>query len=102
VHRFFFDIDDGDTSTVDDEGILFRDLDEARAAAIITLVEIARECMPGDGLLRDSTIEIRNDADKALLQVVVSLHVTSEASANREMREHAAEADDDCRNADDG
>jgi hypothetical protein len=74
--RYFFDIDDGDGSTIDDDGTDFDNLDRARDGAIVALTEIAHDSMPRDGTRKDIVAAIRDDGGTVVLRVVVSLSVT--------------------------
>ena len=70
--HYFFDIDDGDRRTRDDEGL---DLDgpaAARMEAIRALPDVARDVMP-DGDHRTILATIRNEAGKAIFRAELSL-----------------------------
>jgi hypothetical protein len=72
--RFFFDIADGPETGVDDEGLEFPDLESARANALATLGEIARDELP-DGDHRDFQIAIRDESGQVLLTATLALRV---------------------------
>ncbi len=57
--RYFFDIDDGDISTEDDEGLELEGPREARNRAIAVLPGIAREVLP-DGDRREFIVTVRD------------------------------------------
>jgi predicted regulator of Ras-like GTPase activity (Roadblock/LC7/MglB family) len=72
--RFYFDITDGPKTGRDDEGLEFRDLKAARAAALATLGEIAKDELP-DGDRRDFQISIRDESGEILLKALLALRV---------------------------
>ncbi len=69
--RYFFDIDDGDTSTEDDEGVEFSDLQEARDRAIGVLPNIARDILP-DGDRRDFVITVKDACGKPIFRATLA------------------------------
>jgi hypothetical protein len=74
--RFFFDITDTGKASPDGEGTEFPDLHAARAAALRTLGEIAKDELP-DGDFRDFVIAIRQDDGPVLLSASLSLKVAT-------------------------
>ena len=74
--RYYFDISDGPETGVDDEGVEFPDIGAARATALRTLGEIARDELP-DGDRRDFQISIRDEAGQILLKATLALRIES-------------------------
>ena len=61
--RYYFDLHDSDDGVFHDrEGQELSDDEQARVQAAHTLTEIARDCLPKDGLLRDLRVLVRTDA----------------------------------------
>ena len=70
--RYFFDIDDGERHLRDDEGWEYPGLQEACAAAIRTLPDIARDgVLAGDR--QDIVATVRDAGNQMLLRVTLSL-----------------------------
>lgn len=65
--RYFFDIDDGEQKTQDDQGIELPDRETAREQAIGVLPDVAREVLP-DGNRRTFICRVRDDADKVIFE----------------------------------
>jgi hypothetical protein len=57
--RYYFDIDDGERVTRDDEGHDYGDRDGMKAAAITVLPEIASDVLP-DGDQRTFSVQVRD------------------------------------------
>jgi hypothetical protein len=73
--------DTGDSSR-DSEGVEFPSLKEARAEALRTLGEIARDELP-DGDRRNFVIQMREKSGPPILSVTLTLHVeTHEPNSN--------------------
>jgi hypothetical protein len=70
--RYFFDIDDGERRSLDEDGLEFASPWEARANAIAVLPDIAREVMP-DGDRRDLVSSVRNEGGDVLFTAKLSL-----------------------------
>ena len=70
--RFFFDIFDGESLWVDDEGTEHATLDAARREAVETLTQISRESFaPGKAVL--ISIDIRPEQGVAVERVTIAL-----------------------------
>lgn len=70
--RFFFDVQDGDHTTHDEDADFLQDRDAARKAALISLVEIVDSLMP-DGNQREITTRMRDETDKEIFVGRMSL-----------------------------
>ena len=70
--RYFFDIDEGEHHLRDDEGWECPGLQEACAAAVRTLPDIARDGVL-DGGRQDFVATVRDAGDRMLLRVTLSL-----------------------------
>ena len=68
---FFFDVDDGERRTLDDQGTEFPGLKEARDGAIRALPDVARDLLP-DGDRRDFTVTIKDADGRALFRASLS------------------------------
>ena len=71
---YYFDIKDGPDGGRDEDGMEFPDLETARATALRTLGEIAKDELP-DGDCRDFHISIRDERGAILLKATLSLKV---------------------------
>jgi hypothetical protein len=72
--RYYFDIRDGEYVQKDNEGTVLRGLAEAKAQAVKTLPDIARDEIPyGDQ--REFVIEIKDENGRPLVTVRLSLVV---------------------------
>lgn len=62
--RYYFDIHDGDQSSVDEEGRDFRDLDEVQVEAALSLADMARDAIRAGGKtsIYRIAIHVRDDA----------------------------------------
>ncbi|MBI1181430.1 MAG: hypothetical protein GC201_12815 [Alphaproteobacteria bacterium] len=69
--RYFFDIDDGESSTEDDEGLMLDDREQARLYAIGALPTIAEEVLP-DGERRTFVIVVRDETRRAIFRASLS------------------------------
>lgn len=58
--RFYFDVNDGRTRSVDSDGVTFGSLDEARKAAIRELSLIIRDDLP-DGERESYVVSVRDE-----------------------------------------
>ncbi len=65
MNRYFFDIRDGDSVSVDDIGIDCASLEDVRFQAIDALPEIAREELP-DGDYRVFEVQVRDATGKPI------------------------------------
>jgi hypothetical protein len=72
VPRFYFDIDDGDRSIDDDEGLVFADIMAARAQAIAVLPEIARDHV-GTSDRQDFVSVVRDERGRPVFRAKLSL-----------------------------
>ncbi|VVT34335.1 conserved hypothetical protein [Rhizobium sp. EC-SD404] len=59
--RYYFDVVDGTQLDRDDQGIDYRDIAEARIAAMDGLGDITREILP-DGSRRSVVVKVRDEA----------------------------------------
>ena len=71
--RYYFDTYDGERFIPDEDGIVLRGLDEAKAEAMRALPDMAKEATV-DGA-RDFVVEVRDEAGRKLLRVRLSLVV---------------------------
>ena len=69
--RYYFDIDDGETASEDDEGLELSGLAEARYRAISVLPNIAQEVLP-DGDEREFSVIVRDSKGAALFRAALS------------------------------
>ncbi len=69
--RYYFDINDGEIATGDDDGHSFADAETARRVAITTLTEIVSEALP-DGANRDFTVKVRNEHGDPVFEAALS------------------------------
>jgi hypothetical protein len=70
--RYFFDIDDGDRSSLDEDGLELSGPWEARFNAIAVLPDIAREVLP-NGRHRELVTTVRDDRGTALFKAKLTL-----------------------------
>jgi hypothetical protein len=70
--RFFFDIDDGDRTYRDDEGLNFSNAKSARDNAVSALPDIARDAMP-DEERRDFMVTMRDESGKPIFRASLTL-----------------------------
>lgn len=71
VPRFFFDIADGGL-IIDDEGTEYPDAHAARAAAIATLPDVARDVI-GESKSREVIVLMRDESNRALFTASLTL-----------------------------
>ncbi len=69
--RYYFDIDDGETASEDDEGLELSGVAEARYRAISVLPNIAEEVLP-DGDEREFSVTVRDAAGAPLFRAALS------------------------------
>ena len=74
--RYFIDTSDQSTFCRDGEGRDYDSLEEAKAMAVKTLPDMARDELP-DGDARTFLAIVRDANGRAVLQAGLSLHVTS-------------------------
>ena len=72
--RYYFDIRDGDYVQKDNEGTVLGGLAEAKAQAVRTLPDIARDEVP-DGDQREFVIEVKDENGRPLLTARLVLAV---------------------------
>ncbi len=72
--RYYFDFDDEDRRTWDDEGIDLLDLETARADLMEAMGEITKDVMP-DGNRRDLIGVVRDETGTPVLRATFSLRV---------------------------
>ncbi len=70
--RYFFDIDDGKTHSVDDIGVEIRDRKQIEIQAVEVLPDIAREELPSD-LEREFTVRVRDSTGKPIFHASLIL-----------------------------
>ena len=71
--RYYFDVQDGDRFIPDDEGVVLRGIEEAEAEALTALPDIARGAKVNG--VRDFVVEVRDESDRKLTRVRLSLVV---------------------------
>jgi hypothetical protein len=76
--RYFFDTRDNGTFIQDDLGIDFADLDAVKAQAAVSLVELARDVLPGS-IKRVLSVEVR-DAIQPILRDVLTFEAIALAN----------------------
>jgi hypothetical protein len=74
--RFYFDIRDGESLVVDEVGLEFPTVNEARDDASRTLGQMMKEAMP-DGQHHDVAVEVRGDDKRPLFRVQITFEVHS-------------------------
>ena len=70
--RFYFDIHDGDDFIPDHEGIDLEGVEEAKAEAVNTLPDMARDGLP-EGDSRDFVVIVRDETDRPVWRVRLAL-----------------------------
>ena len=70
--RFYFDINDGDDFIPDHEGIDLEGVEDAKAEAVNTLPDMARDGLP-EGDSRDFVVTVRDETDRPVWRVRLSL-----------------------------
>ncbi|MGE0668008.1 MAG: hypothetical protein AB7O49_15740 [Sphingomonadales bacterium] len=65
--RYYFDIDDGDVATEDDDGTELQDLAEARHHAIAVLPNLARDVLP-NGDRREFKVTLRDASGRRVFR----------------------------------
>ena len=70
--RYFFDIDDGDACSPDDEGIECEDLRAAECMATESAASIARQELPKSDA-GTVTIDVRNDHKQRIFSVTLAM-----------------------------
>ena len=70
--RFFFDIQDQGSSSVDDLGIECATRSDARIAAIDALPDVARDALP-DGDHHIITVTVRDEAHRTIFRASLTL-----------------------------
>jgi hypothetical protein len=70
--RYYFDFRDGETDARDEVGLTFKDLKEARDAAIKLLPDVAHEELP-DGDQHVFSVRIRDESGRYLFFATLSL-----------------------------
>jgi hypothetical protein len=74
--RYFFDVDDGFSHTIDDEGLECETLEAAKSAAVEALPEIAINVLPA-GDSHHVAVRVQAEDGTAILTAVLSLAVTT-------------------------
>jgi hypothetical protein len=72
--RFYFDVLDGDSFSCDDEGLQLESLNVAEDEAILTAVQIGRDCLP-KRLSPELCVRVRDEHGQPVLTVAVSMMV---------------------------
>lgn len=80
MHRFYFDLYDGDHFTPDPQGVELPSVEIARQEATRTLSEIAAQEIPGDGPRRLFRIVILDASRMVLSEVRIDFHATQSTS----------------------
>ncbi len=70
--RFFFDIDDGDHLTRDDEGMVCESRQKLGDAAVAVLPEIASDELP-NGLNRTFEVKVRDEQGRYVFSATLTL-----------------------------
>ena len=70
--RYFFEIDDGELHTTDEEGLELPDLKAARDEALGVLPEIAQG-MPPEGDRQDLTAVVRDESERKVVIATLAL-----------------------------
>ena len=73
VPRYFFDTDDGDQRSEDEQGLEFADDEAARREAIAALPEMARDKLP-NGDHRDFSVRVRDEAGNVIYTACLALN----------------------------
>src|SRR4051812_22824027 len=71
MHRFYFDIDDGDQVIRDNEGLVFDDLATACREAVKALPDVAHDVLP-DGVEKLISASVRDAAGSILFRAVLA------------------------------
>lgn len=71
MRRFYFDINDGEFASGDEEGQLCESAEIARREAIRTLAEIVIEMLP-NGDNRDFTVRVWNDSGEPIFEALLA------------------------------
>jgi hypothetical protein len=72
--RFYIDIHDGDDFIPDHQGIDLEGVEDAKAEAVNTLPDMARDGLP-EGDSRDFVVTVRDETDRPVWRVRLSLVV---------------------------
>lgn len=72
--RYYFDVDDGESVTVDEIGLEIYGMDQVHDEACRTLGEIAKDNLP-DGSTRQFKIAVRDDQGRTVLRASLALSV---------------------------
>lgn len=75
--RFYFDLDDGDHRTIDDEGMELTSLDEAKRRAIAVLPAMARDVLP-DGDIHVVVADVRDESGRGRIRATLTLVVETQ------------------------
>jgi hypothetical protein len=70
--RYYFDIDDGESLTEDDDGLLLADIEDVRKHAIAALPSLAEEVLP-DGDRQRFSVTVRNERGVPIFRASLSL-----------------------------
>jgi hypothetical protein len=72
--RFYFDVREGTSFTLDEEGLEFESLDAAERMAAEAAAEIGQDRLP-KGDARHVTVELKNEHRQRVLTIKVSMNV---------------------------
>jgi hypothetical protein len=72
--RYYFDIRDGEYVQKDNEGTLLNGLVEAKAQAVKTLPDIARDDTPRDGY-REFVVEVKDENGRPVMRARLTLAI---------------------------
>jgi hypothetical protein len=75
--RYFFDLQDDDGTSVDEEGLEFSSLRRVQEEAACSLVDVARDAgMSRDSnIMRNLAVTVRNESGMTVLQVRMNFEV---------------------------
>ena len=73
--RYFFDTNDGEAPVRDSRGYELKGIEAARRFAQDALTDMARDTVPNGGPEKTMTVEVRDEAGKAVLRASLVLTV---------------------------
>jgi hypothetical protein len=88
--RYYFPTWDGDRLSEDRDGVELDGLDQARALAVIALVELARDVLPRAADSRSLKIRVLDEEDAPAFE----FRLTFQGSSEREVRADPGPGDD--------
>jgi hypothetical protein len=72
--RYYFDVDDGEKATLDDQGLELQGIEAAQKEAVRTLPQIGKDVLP-DGTEKHVVVTVRNEAGQPIIRATLSLTV---------------------------